>query len=272
MRLIRLVAPLLALAALLAAPPAVRAQGSPSIDPGMTREQVVARLGQPVAERHSGSRTYLYYRNGCESRCGMQDLVMLDGDAVVDAIFRGPRRYTGESSSPAIVPPTRAARTRAAREATSTSDAQVSASPGDAPATLPPIAKKKPRPRRAAPLAAPIRAAGQGGIVVGTGPADSTRPAPPRRIITSAGAPTAQPSTPPDSAARNARQPGPVRVPTLPRDTTFAPPPGERGQRTLPGPVTVPTVPRDTTFRPRADSAARSTPAPVRPDSSRPPR
>ena len=277
MRTIRLAAPLVALvarvafsallAAATAAPLGAQAAAA-TIDPGMTREQVVARLGTPVAERHSGSRTYLYYRNGCESRCGMQDLVMLDGDAVVDAIFRGPRRYTGESSSPAQVGPTGASRIRSAE-----------ASPAVDPAaatTLPPIAKRKPRAHRAAPLAAPIRAAGQGGIVVGTGPADSVRSAAPRRarhISTAAGAPgAAQAITSSDSGAGGRRQPGPVRVPTLPRDTTFAPPPGERGLRTLPGPVTVPTLPRDTTFRPRPDSAARMTPAPARPDSSRSPR
>ncbi|HKG95056.1 MAG TPA: hypothetical protein VKA84_24275, partial [Gemmatimonadaceae bacterium] len=38
---------------------------------------------------------------GCEKRCGMHDVVMLQNDAVVDAVFRSTsRRYTGESSSP----------------------------------------------------------------------------------------------------------------------------------------------------------------------------
>ena len=32
--------------------------------------------------------TYLLYRNGCEKKCGMNDLVVLDSGKVVDAVFR----------------------------------------------------------------------------------------------------------------------------------------------------------------------------------------
>jgi hypothetical protein len=71
------------------------------IDPGMSKSQVVERLGKPWAERSSGAFTYLFYSNGREEAVGMSDLVILQSDAVVDAIFRSPsRQYTGKSSSP----------------------------------------------------------------------------------------------------------------------------------------------------------------------------
>src|SRR4051812_36300982 len=76
-----------------------------TIDPGMTREQVVAKLGPPLSARSFQTFTYLLYRNGCEKRCGMNDLVTLDGGKVVDAVFRAPgRRYSGTSSSPRAIP------------------------------------------------------------------------------------------------------------------------------------------------------------------------
>jgi hypothetical protein len=81
--------------------PVLGAQSTPSIDPGMTKAQVVEQLGAPASERTAGSYTYLFYKNGCEKECGMSDLVVLRNDAVVDAVFRaGVRNYTGTSSSP----------------------------------------------------------------------------------------------------------------------------------------------------------------------------
>ncbi len=72
------------------------------IDPGMSRAQVIERLGRPATERTSGGFTYLFFINGCERTCGMNDLVTLQSDTVIDAIFRTPRReYTGRSTSPA---------------------------------------------------------------------------------------------------------------------------------------------------------------------------
>lgn len=72
-----------------------------TIDPGMTREQVVAVWGEPVTERFTRERGYMFYRNGCEIACGMFDTVLLEGDQVVDAIIRGPGHgYSGISSSP----------------------------------------------------------------------------------------------------------------------------------------------------------------------------
>jgi hypothetical protein len=77
------------------------AQKVASIDPGMSREQVVARLGEPLSAKSFERFTYLLYRNGCEKKCGMNDVVTLDSGKVVDAVFRSPsRRYTGTSSSP----------------------------------------------------------------------------------------------------------------------------------------------------------------------------
>ena len=84
------------------------------IDRGMSRAAVVQRLGEPAAERTAGNATYLFYRNGCERKCGMNDLVVLENDAVVDAIFRAPsRRFTGESSSPRMIPAAEARKVKA---------------------------------------------------------------------------------------------------------------------------------------------------------------
>jgi hypothetical protein len=93
----------LAVAVILCSASTLRAQ---SIDPGMNKVQVVERLGQPFAERTAGAFTYLFYSNGREYERGMSDLIILQNDAVVDAIFRSPSRsYTGRSSSPEDVMP-----------------------------------------------------------------------------------------------------------------------------------------------------------------------
>jgi SmpA/OmlA family protein len=79
-------------------------QGPATIDPGMSREQVVAKLGEPLSTRSYDGHTYLLYRNGCEKKCGMNDLVVLDSGKVVDAVFRsGNRKYSGTSSSPRMI-------------------------------------------------------------------------------------------------------------------------------------------------------------------------
>ena len=80
------------------------AQGTGTISPGMSRAKVVAALGAPTTERTVGEFRYLFYTNACGKRCGMNDLVVLKDDSVVDAIFRSStRRYTGTSSSPAPI-------------------------------------------------------------------------------------------------------------------------------------------------------------------------
>jgi outer membrane protein assembly factor BamE (lipoprotein component of BamABCDE complex) len=82
-----------------------------TIDPGMTRAQVVEKLGKPAAQSSRGEFTYLFYSNGSERRVGMSDIVTLQGDKVIDAIFRSPRRaYSGTSSSPRAIPPQEAAK------------------------------------------------------------------------------------------------------------------------------------------------------------------
>jgi hypothetical protein len=83
---------------------AVGAQTSATIDPGMTREQVVAKMGEPLSSRSYEGFTYLLYKNGCEKKCGMSDLVVLDSGKVVDAVFRARgRTYSGTSSSPKMI-------------------------------------------------------------------------------------------------------------------------------------------------------------------------
>jgi hypothetical protein len=73
-----------------------------TVNPGMTREQVVSLWGAPVAERTRESWGYLYFRNGCEASCGTFDVVFLENGQVVDAVVRGPgHTYSGNSSSPA---------------------------------------------------------------------------------------------------------------------------------------------------------------------------
>jgi hypothetical protein len=97
--------------ALLCTPVACLAQepGDRTVSPGMTEAQVVAALGKPATLRSVGESKYLFYANSCGKSCGMNDLVILRGDSVVDAIFRSPdRHYTGVSSSPASVPPSAA--------------------------------------------------------------------------------------------------------------------------------------------------------------------
>jgi hypothetical protein len=75
------------------------------IDPGMPKAQVVARLGPPILERTSGDAGFLFYVNGCERTCGMNDVVLLDKGVVVDAVFRSAKRhFSGRSSSPRMIP------------------------------------------------------------------------------------------------------------------------------------------------------------------------
>ena len=90
---------------------AMPAPATDTIDPGMSRDQVVARLGQPLSSRSYDSYTYLFYRNGCEKKCGMNDIVVLDSGKVVDAVFRSSKRhYSGTSSSPRMIPAVEARR------------------------------------------------------------------------------------------------------------------------------------------------------------------
>ena len=105
--------PSLALALLCAIAAPSAAQAPRSIDPGMSEAKVVERLGEPDATRSAGDFKYLFYRNGCIRQCGMDDVVILQKDSVVDAMFRSAdRTYSGKSSSPRAIPADVAARTR----------------------------------------------------------------------------------------------------------------------------------------------------------------
>jgi hypothetical protein len=132
----------------LAAAAGAQAQGAAgSIDPGMSKEQVVERLGAPLVQRSSGSFTYLFYANGCERECGMNDLVILENDAVVDALFRSPvREYTGSSSSPRGVKPEKSS--TGGEELTVPSPDQAQARPRRAPAASGTGAAPPPSPQR----------------------------------------------------------------------------------------------------------------------------
>jgi outer membrane protein assembly factor BamE (lipoprotein component of BamABCDE complex) len=94
----------ISIVALLIIAAAGSASAQSSIDPGMSHDQVVSKLGKPSSEHSSGNKTYLYYPNGQEKKMGMSDMVALEDGKVVDAVFRSPsRKYTGKSSSPAPV-------------------------------------------------------------------------------------------------------------------------------------------------------------------------
>lgn len=124
-----------------------------TIAPGMSRAQVVAALGQPAIARTASEFTYLFYQNECGKRCGINDLVVIRGDSVIDAIFRSPtRHYSGSSSSPAAVSQADAARKRPGAAtnmpmpARAKSDASSSAADSARPRRVPPAAASDIRP------------------------------------------------------------------------------------------------------------------------------
>jgi hypothetical protein len=129
--------PSLALALLCAIAAPGAAQAPKSIDPGMSEAKVVERLGEPDATRSAGDFKYLFYRNGCIRQCGMDDVVILQKDSVVDAMFRSVERsYSGKSSSPRAIPADVAARTRpGARDVPSGEVVQAGAPKDTTPAT-----------------------------------------------------------------------------------------------------------------------------------------
>ena len=143
---------------LLSLPFVLAAQRAPrTIAPGMSRAQVVAAVGTPTTERTVGEHRYLFYRNDCGRRCGMNDLVILRRDSVVDAIFRDPsRRYAGTSSSPSAIPAGEAAArgTASSESAAPARRPSPSARPNDATPSIPlnrptlePAPTKQPAPR-----------------------------------------------------------------------------------------------------------------------------
>jgi len=72
-----------------------------TVFPGMSERDVYSLWGSPVAVRHLGEYTYLYFNNGCERSCGHLDVVTLQNNQVVDALVRWPGHgYAGASTSP----------------------------------------------------------------------------------------------------------------------------------------------------------------------------
>ncbi len=104
------------------APAAAQTASSPaSIDPGMTREAVIARFGAPSGERSRGEHHYLFFANGRERTVGTADVVILRDGRVVDAVLRHPdRRYSGTSSSPAAITAREALRRRSSTSGSTT--------------------------------------------------------------------------------------------------------------------------------------------------------
>lgn len=124
---------------------ALSAQSARTISPGMSRAKVVAALGSPSTERTVADFRYLFYRNSCGKACGMNDLVILRNDAVVDAIFRSPsRHYTGTSSSPAPISAKDAADRAPASGATKSSGTIRMKPPAEANDARPSIPKNTP--------------------------------------------------------------------------------------------------------------------------------
>jgi hypothetical protein len=74
-----------------------------TISQGMTTAQVRSALGEPVTVRTAGDWSYLYYLNGCAVRCGSDDVVFVQNDRVVAAVFRTDRRrFAGPSAVAAL--------------------------------------------------------------------------------------------------------------------------------------------------------------------------
>lgn len=81
--------------------PRPHAPADSTVRPGMTEAQVRTAWGAPSGTRARGDYTYLFFANGCQPACGVQDVVILERGQVVDAVARGKgHRYDGVSSSP----------------------------------------------------------------------------------------------------------------------------------------------------------------------------
>jgi len=83
-----------------AAAPAAAQDTTNAVRPGMTEADVRARWGEPLAVRRVNDWTYLFYANG-QPQYRYDDVVMLQGGQVMDAVVRAPEHvYLGQSSSP----------------------------------------------------------------------------------------------------------------------------------------------------------------------------
>lgn len=88
--------------------PAPAVHDSGTVRPGMREAEVLAAWGSSSGSRVRGDYKYLFFANGCQPACGIQDVVILERGQVIDAIARDPRhRYDGISSSPAGRTPSR---------------------------------------------------------------------------------------------------------------------------------------------------------------------
>ena len=84
----------------LAAAPAAAQDSTTAIRPGMSEADVRTRWGEPLAVRRVNDWTYMFYPND-ERQYGYDDVVMLQGGQVMDAVLRAPEHvYLGRSSSP----------------------------------------------------------------------------------------------------------------------------------------------------------------------------
>ena len=76
-----------------------------TITPGMSERDVYSLWGAPIAVRRAGEYTYLFFRNGCEHRCGTEDVVTLDNGQVVNAVVRWPgHNFLGAPATPSAPP------------------------------------------------------------------------------------------------------------------------------------------------------------------------
>jgi hypothetical protein len=183
------------------------AQATVTIDPGMSRDQVVAKLGEPLSVRSYDGHTYLLYKNGCEKTCGMNDLVTLDSGKVVDAVFRAPgRRFSGTSSSPRMI-----------------SQAEAKHGNGTGPLAIPAGEAKPAKPK--AVESAPVKTAPATKAVTappktqGNAAAKSASPPPPPKKTDAAPAKTAAPAPP----SKKADAAAPTKSTTAPAKTDAAP-------------------------------------------------
>ena len=91
--------PTVVLTAVLVTVSAAEARAQTPVRPGMSAEEVTAAWGAPTATRTRGDFTYMSYPSSCMPACGTQDVVILQGGKVVDAIARSSNHpYQGPSS------------------------------------------------------------------------------------------------------------------------------------------------------------------------------
>lgn len=186
--------------------------GAGTIDPGMTRAQVIERLGKPATVRTYQGSTYLMYSNKCGKKCGIQDLVILEHDSVVDAVFRSPdRHFSGTSSSPeATAPNARSQRNRPLALPDSQPGAAERVSPGTLPAPADSASTSTSRapqdsarstmsrpPADSAPIRATAAPAPYGKPSPTPPPADSSRTLTSHPPVDNASSSTSHPPTPP---------------------------------------------------------------------------